>query len=230
MKKISENELKTVLPNNSKATINEQYLMEYSLYRNWFTEYMMKKLNLEEYDSKLKNSGLNFEEVKEENMDIYQYFSSEKLRYFYLRNNIYPEKLNEEDTKFLQERIENGQLDLDEQAEEIIQKTYKTVIKETIGQDDGKYFVAYGPQNRNFFASNEALVIGMRYDEYVETNLNDEEWAKQRDSQLVYLVNLIREMTDKIEKEFDNPVKIIKYSQFSTRSRENLIEKEGEER
>lgn len=230
LKKITKNELKTAWPNNSKATINEQYLTEYSVYRKWFSEYMIKNLNLEEYDTKLKNSGLNFGEVKEENMDIYQYFSSEKLRYFYLRNNIYPEKLNEEETKFLQERIEKGQLDLDTVAEEMIRRTYKTVIKETIGQNDGEYFVLFGPDSSTFLASNEALVIGMRYDEFADTNLSDEEWDKQHDEQIVYLADLLADMTEQMTKKLGITVPIIMYNDFSVRSRENLIEKEGEER
>ena len=58
---------------------------DYLMYRKLFTQYIIEKLNLKKYDDEIAESKLNFIEVKEKQMDIYQYFSKDKLKYFYKR-------------------------------------------------------------------------------------------------------------------------------------------------
>ena len=77
----------------------------YLLYRKLFTEYIIEKTELKKYDEEIKNSNLNFIPVEEEKMDIYQYFSCDILKYFYIRNNLYLEKLDKKDINFLEKKF-----------------------------------------------------------------------------------------------------------------------------
>ena len=235
-KKINANDLKTIVPNNSSvlfATIQskekEEYINLYNAYRSLFTEFVIKKLNLKKYDDEIKNSGLNFKSLDEAKMDVYQYFSSELLKYFYIRNNIYVEKLSQEERKFIESRIKSGKLELDEGAENMIKSTYKKVIFEDALKNGENCYVFYGPNSSNFSARNDSLIIGIRYDEYYLGNLTDEEWDKQHDNQLMFLSELLQRVESSRNEEKDISFSIFMYDDFSTKRREEEQPKREQE-
>lgn len=197
-------------------TEKNNYLKKYSLYRKLFTEYIIEKLGLQEADLKIKKSGLNFKPNSEVDMDIYQYFSSDILSYFYVRNNIYVERLDEQEDRKLQERLDNKQFELDDDAREYIDKTYKKVVLENPFNTGEKTMVFFGPNSMSFAAESDSIVIGMRYDEFAEDGLSDDEWKEQNKRQTRLLYELFEEIMEESEKTLDIPVIILKYDKYST--------------
>ena len=236
-KQLNLENLNTIFPNNSKISLKEltkkvenNYLKLYFLYRKLFTEFIIEKIDLQKYDEKILNSGLNFQIVNEHNMDVYQYFSSDILKYFYIRNNIYIEKLTEEEQNFFIEKIKSNDYELDKKSKKMIEQTFKKVIFEDIMKNGEICETFYGPDSSNFMARNDAIVIGMRYDEFNQNGLSDSEWDKLHNEQLLYLYSLLTEMNIELEKHLNVPISILKYSEFSVKSKEidTSIEEEEE--
>lgn len=218
MIKINVNELKNV--NNNQQT-DKQYLEMYLKYSKIFLKYISTKLNLQAYEEKINNSGYNFNKVQQKNMDIYQYLSSEELNYFYIRNNLHIERLNEEEIKKLNE-IEINTNQLGNSEIEFIEKTYMKVIYE--GDDETKkgMMTFFGPTTTKFMARNDSLVLGFRYDDYYANNLSDEQWIEQRDKQLKLILSITNQIIN--EKKVENPISIIKYDSFSVNQRNDYKE------
>lgn len=200
------------------------------LYRRWFSEYIVKKLELEKYDEKIERSNLNFRRNTEDKMDIYQYFMKERLKYFYIRNNLYEDRLSKEEKEFLKQRTDEKKYNLDKQAEEFIEKTYKKVIFEDILNNGEKCEVPYGPTSSGFFAPNDAVVIGLNYDEFYREGLDGKTWKEQNLKQREFLRNLIKQMEQKFMRKLDSDVRIIKYNKFSIEKRNLLQERDNDGR
>lgn len=77
----------------------------------------------------------------------------------------------------------------------------------------------YGPDSDSFLARNDAIVIGMRYDEFYENGLSDSEWDKLHDKQLLYLYSLLNKMNVQLANNSDIPISVLKYNEFSVRAR-----------
>ena len=210
----------TQLIANMKPEERKKYLTFYVLYRNLFTEYIIKKLNLKEVDQQIEKSNLNFVKTDEKNMDLYQYCSSDELKYFYIRNNIYINNLDDEEKDFLTQKIKDNNIELDENAKYFIEATYKKVIYEGISDEDRGYIRTYGPDSKNFAAPNNALVIGVRYDDFNLNGLTDEKWKDLYFKQIDFLTKLVKNMEKQFNETIDIPVKIIKYTDFSVIRRE----------
>lgn len=100
------------------------------LYKKLFLDYIIKKLKLNEYDEKLNKSDLNYISISLEDKDNYQKNNSRNLKYFYIRNNMYIERLTQEDIKFIQNKRKNSEELLDEEWIKFIESTYPKIIKE----------------------------------------------------------------------------------------------------
>lgn len=219
--KIEKNELDLAIPNNRKIKLDslnekemERYILIYNVYRNLFTKFICNKLELKKYDDKIKESALNFIENKKETMDMYQLFSSDILKYFYIRNNIYIEQLNEEEMKFFLEKSNDSNLKFDEETNKMINSTWEKVIFEDALKNEKKCIVSFGPDNSRFFAQNNSLVIGFRYDKFAKTDLNDEEWKKLYFEQLKYVNMVINEMEENLKNIISVPIRVIEYNEF----------------
>lgn len=228
-KNIVENEeLDLLNPNRKfKNITEEEYAEIYSIYRKLFTEYMIEKLNLKEYDRRIKNSGLNFCVNKEEDMDLYQYFSSEYLDYFYLRNNLYIEKLNDNELDFFRKKLKTGNYNLDDESRVMMEKTYQKIIFEDVLGNGEECTTFFGPSS-GYMAKNNGLIIGVRYDEFARNGLSDDKWDKLHNRQKRFLTQLIGEMKENIEKKVEGPIYFFRYNEFSIRKRNK--EREEEER
>ena len=73
--------------------LNSKYYQLYKNYKILLDKYLVNKLELDVYDQSIDDTGLKFMPVKKEDMDYYQYISTMNLKYIYLRNNLYVEKL-----------------------------------------------------------------------------------------------------------------------------------------
>ena len=75
-------------------------------------------------------------------------------------------------------------------------------------------------------AKNNALVIGIRYNEYYNEGLTDIEWDKLHDKQISNLYDLMYNIQLNISDKINTPLAIIQYNEFSV----IIDEKEEEER
>jgi len=211
MNKINENMIK--IKNNNMP--KKEYIELYNIYRFFMTKYIIEKLNLKEYDKKIKNSKCNFLPIETNKMDMYQLFSCDELEYIYIRNNIYIERLSDKEIALLKEKIKNNDYSLDESVVDLIEKTYQKIIFEDLMKNGKVYQITYGPDSSRYFARNDSLVLGIRYDEFAETKLTDEEWKIQNQKQREFLRNIKNEMSNEFENKLNVPIKIIKYNDYS---------------
>ena len=95
LKVITKEELLSLDKNTLNMEITSDYLQEYSLYIYLLLQYLLKTTDIKKYDDLLANDKHNFIPLKQEEMDIYQKLCSSIFKYFYIRNNIYIERLSE---------------------------------------------------------------------------------------------------------------------------------------
>ena len=153
----------------------------YNIYRRFYTEYLIKKLRLLDYDKLLQE--LN---IENNDLDFYKRYSSDYLKYIFIRNNLYVSKLTEEEKEYL---LRNENSDLNEEIESFIERTYKRVIN---GFGDNDYCF-YGKQIKTYAAKSDMIVIGI-YDDKYDLIIN----------------NRVNEIGLSIESKMDN-VKVLTY-------------------
>lgn len=173
----------------------------YSLYHELMTIYFMKALKLDDFEKEIDNSGLGFKNVTEDNMDVYQYLSSDHLKYFYIRNNLKLENLSSNEINYLKNIsvFDNNTIDF-------LNNTIMKVI-----HDNERDKEIYAPViNPRFLESCDKIVIGFRYDEFADTNLSDDSWAIQNEKQYNFLNKKLSALQENInQKNF--PVRIFEY-------------------
>ena len=221
---INKEDHKTRFPNPNRKFINnlsekkiEVYLELYSAYSYFFREYIIDKLELKKYDEKLTNSNLNYLKVKDENMDIYQDFSKDALNYFYIRNNLYVERLTLGEKEYVYRKFVTNDNIMSDKMINFIENTYKKVIFENINNDGQLCDINYGPDTLMYMycAPNNALIIGVRYDDFNLNGQTDEEWDANRRKQLDYLFGLMENLENDSNNKVNIPVVCIKYDEYS---------------
>lgn len=226
LKIINEENFDTRFPKLNESLFNdmdnnmkETYLEIYSIYRKLFSEYIIDKLQIKNYDFELTNSNLNFVKVIEKDMDIYQNFNKEILNYFYIRNNLYIERLTPSERKILYTKFLIGDYSLDENTKVIIENSYKRIIFEDVHKDGSNCYINMGPDNSDYYVPNQSIVIGFRYDEFNLNNLSDEQWDNLHDKQLLYLSEFLLKMSKEISSKVNIPVQVIKYNEYSVKKK-----------
>lgn len=210
MVEIDKNLLETKLPYRNKEYFDsmslesqENYLKLYKLYNNLLVQYLIKKYDLNLYDKMIQNSKRNFKKVDTNDMDIYQYVSSKYLDYLYIRNNIYIEKLSQEELLYLSSTKEL----LDSNNEQFIEKTYKKVIFEN-------EYTMYGPDNSKYLKKPNTLIIGLRYKSIDLNNDSDNELDNFL-SQQQYLKLFIPELSRQLNNRNLDSIEVIEYNNSS---------------
>lgn len=216
---LNEDDFDILFKNNMSKDEKNKYLMYYNTYRTLLTKFIIKKFNLKFFESRIEKSNLKFLTVDENKMDVYQYFSCNELKYFYLRNNVNINRLNSEEKAFLNEIISSNNDELDEKAIQFIENTYKKVIYEGKSDDDRGHIIMYGPDSKHFMAPNDALVLGMRYDMFNLNGLNDEQWKDLYFKQIEFLNHMLKKMQEELNEISDISVNIIQYTDFSIERR-----------
>ena len=191
----------------------------YTLYKNYkilLDKYLVDKFNLKEYDDKIANSGLKFMPVKTEDMDYYQYMSkSMRLKYFYLRNNIYVEKLSEEDINTI---VNLSSEELDNPSKEImdiIDAAYKMVIDYASGKDMPGMSL-YGLDYPEYWHDSSELVFGFIYDDFADNGLGqDDKWRDNYYNQTMFVNDILEEMNKKASVIDGKNVNFTWYNQYS---------------
>ena len=185
----------------------EDYLRKYILYMKFLIEYLIKKTEIKKYDNLLKEDSHNFISIKYKDMDIYQRLASNYLKYFYIRNNLHLDRLTKEENLYLNKKDNI----FDDKACEFIENTFKKVIFE----DFDDYLINYGVIAKGTLAPSNALVIGVRYDEFNLNGMSDVEWDLNYQEQTKILNKIVETLESNIKNSLNINCKIIKYNRYS---------------
>lgn len=226
MKKITIDEYETRTPNSNNEYFNGlseqekwEYLELYSTYSNLLADYLIENYRLKEYDEAICDDSCSFQKVEEENMDIYQFLTSDKLDYIYVRNNLFIERLTQDEWKYLLSRVGKSE-DFNQDDSEFIKNTFKRVIAEST---DSIYNTLFGPDNSSFIAPSNSLILGIRFDDfYSPNNESSDKWSNDN-SRRLQVINIISMMLhSNLSKELDMPITVIKYNDFSIKKKEDI--------
>ena len=187
---------------------DKKYFELKNRYKSFLDNYIKEKLPLELIDTNMKESELKFVPVKEEDMDYYQITSTMGLSYIYLRNNIYIEKLSKEDIDYL-----SGRKKYDDETREFIKRTYLSVINPY--SDDENLIIFYGPENNKHLCESKDIVIGIRYNEFDDNGMTDEEFQENFIAQLRLIAQLSTVLEIGGENELGSKVRCIQYNELS---------------
>ena len=188
------------------GNLNDTYFKLYNTYLSLFYD-ILNDNGLNSFDNDLENSNLHFNQVEKEDMDMYQ--SNSIFKYFYVRNNLYLEKLSNED-------IENL-LSNDSNKKDIALRTFKDIIN----IDDG-YKVCYGPDTDNFWYDSDILVLGFRFLEFSDNGLSDEAWEEEFYKKRTYLNNMFSSLEASLTEKLGLKVKICEYDEYSIINNKNI--------
>lgn len=209
------------VPNNSdyfnslSPEEQEKYFSLNNLYRVLLNEYV--SLFLGKYDKELTDSDLGFKTVPLEKQDFYQYYSNGVFNYYYVRNNIYHERLSDTDLDYLQRRAVNGDFSLTNEDMQFIARTFSGVIEEQTSSSNIDYDINYGPMSSSFIASNKALVVGFRYDQFCLDGIDREQWALTNNNQRSFLWDFNTKLQSELCESLPGTVKLIEYDDYSVK-------------
>ena len=194
----------------------EKYLAEYSLYVSLLTQYLCRKTSILRIDREIKEKKLVFpvEEIPLDQQDLYQALCSETLHYFYVRNNVYVERLNDPDKAFLDSLLQRDRIVYTAEIEDFIHRTLSLVTYDDTG--NGRVNINYGPPTSNYILPNNALLIGARYDRgfYPLNDYNAEMRAcNERDG---YFEDQCQELEISLKRNLGPDVRVVLYSEHST--------------
>ena len=213
---ITEEMFRTIEPSSSinyydslLEVQKEEYLRLYSLYNHLLMKYIMKNFGLQRYDD-VFNHNHNFFKVPKEKMDIYQFRAYGFLNFYYLRNNIYIERLSEKEKKFLFDKLKRLDYELDSASESFIQGTFYKVLLESSLQS----YTIYGLNNDNFMRPSNALIFGIRNDDYCLDGKSFD-WEKMNSERKSVLFFFNQALEQEFSTKLGVPVFVIQYNDFS---------------
>lgn len=213
---ITERDYLTIIPNSNQdyfqklGSSRETYLKLSTLYRSLLNQYLKNRV-LGKYDNILTNSNLKFLPLTTDEQDVYQFYNNADMKYYYVRNNIYIEYLSTTELEYLTNKFLSQNSLLTEEDSKFIEATFAKVIQERLLNSEKDYNVFYGPNSLNYCTNYKSLVIGVRYDEFNQNNMTDDEWEENYDNQQTLLINLNEKLEKELQDMFDMPVKIIEY-------------------
>lgn len=191
----------------------QTYLKRLEIYHNALINMIIKSLDLKKLEDSINNSKNEFKPINNDKKDLYQLMSSDKLKYLYLRNNLYIERLSEEELKVL----DNNK---NEEVYPLVQDTFKNIIDDYPGKN---MITNYGPNTDSFYAKSSNLIIGIRVDDdYFPNGSNKLELITNREFELDFLKSFLE---SKIKKNLDIEGTVIHYTKNSIKLL-NSIEEE----
>lgn len=162
-------------------------------YKLLFTKYLESKIDFKKYDDKLFNSDLDFGVMPKEYQNEYQKESYLNLKYIYIRNNFYIEKLNVDDIKYLYNI--NIDINFNQDITDFIERTYRDVINDNYKH--GKYVekttTCYGAFIPDNIVNSNALAICIQYGKN-NKKYSDKEYLDNLKLKRFFLDNLSIEM------------------------------------
>jgi len=175
-------------------SINENYVKIYLAYKNLLEYYLFTRLNLNKYDNALNSCGLTFPSVEKSCMDFYQIFSKHLGNYFFLRNNLYIERLSKEDLLYISNLITSDSMDMEE-AMRFIERTYKEIIRENPQE---LFCYQFSALSGEYVLRDGTIVIGFRYDHFKDANSSDN-WESLYLSRKKFVFSLLAEINESLQ-------------------------------
>lgn len=191
--------------------LNKKYYTVLNNYKVLLESYLCWKLSLKDYDDRLSNSELSFIPIKPENMDFYQYYSTMGLKYIYLRNDLSIEKLSNEDIETILKINLSELTTISGELLNLIEGTYKNVIDNN-KDTNVKKINCYGIDIESFWIDSKQLVFGVRYNEFPDSQLDENAWEENYFKQVTYVNNLLKEMSEKCSNIIGDKVNFLKYN------------------
>ena len=188
--------------------LGDNYILKNNYY-NLLYNYINSKVNLKNYDDSLLNSNLNYIKLEKDQMDIYQYVFSDKLNYFYIRNDLYIGNLTEEERNFLNEKRDDLS---NEEVSQFIEKTLNRIL--TLNKKTNH--IVLGPISNQYMVESGTLVIGVRYDEFNLGGMTDEEWNRNHELQESDIYCIMLSLEQELRKKIEFPCQVIQYNDFNT--------------
>lgn len=186
----------------------KQYINRVEKYYNALLDIIIKNLELLQIEESLKNSENSFKPVSNDQKDLYQLMANDKLKYLYLRNNLYIERLSAEELKTL-DGNNNSEI------YSLVKDTYKTIIDDYLGQE---MITNYGPELSKFYTKSSNLILGIRTDEYYPKDKNKMDLIAKREFELDFLKTYLE---TKIKEKFELEGTVIHYSKYSVKTSKN---------
>ena len=186
----------------------EEYLQLYLKYSDMLYIFLIEKLELKKLDNLLNNSNYNFKIVKEKDMDFYQKLGSKYLKYFYIRNNIFIERLTESEKEYLKQVDINALNNYD-----FIENTYLKICLEDMNSNS---MVNYGPDHVDFYKPQNGIIIGYRYDDFDKEENEDEDlWFKKHNKRILELDFLNVAFNKLVNNKLKTKVYLVRYNEYS---------------
>lgn len=205
---ITKEQLETSIPYQRELSSN--YLELYSLYNHLLMQYIIRFWGIKRYDEAFLESKNKFSPIKEEDMDIYQFRAKGYLSFLYLRNNIYIERLDSAEANYLERRLKEESEELTNEDITFLNKTISKVILEDYKDST---MTLYGPDNGNFLRPRNAIIIGMRHDDFAESE--NPEWEGMHNKRATETYFFTRALVKELKEKLPVPVEIIEYNDFS---------------
>ena len=199
------------------------YILFYK-YIDMLYQWFIEEFQLRKYDEMLCNSRNKLKPIDMKEMDLYQYLGSRYLKFFYIRNNVYLERLHPNELRYLVGRLQCADNTLNEKDVEFLKKTFVRLLPENIDKIEGKHTLTnYGPnKDLDYIRLDNVIVIGVRHAEYYVAN--EEEKAKfneisnDRALAVETVISIFDEKKWDWSKKYGIHFSIIQYDDFSVES------------
>ena len=167
-----------------------KYVLEY---------YISTIIDLNKYEKEIENSNLSIgKNIKYKKINNYL-----NIYYIFLINNLFVEKLSEEDIELLQTTFNKD--NVSSELLNLIKKTYKDIIYDNYlegNYNNSIYKVCYGPFIPSNMVDNDALVLKIYYGKNL-INYDGEAFIKLSKKQLSFFKGLINKIKDEIQEKLD---------------------------
>ena len=186
------------------------YLYVQALYRKAFEKYLTLKINLGEYDKEINESKLDFGVMPEDRKTDFHKVSYLDLKYIYVRNWFFVEKLKKEYISIFFERLNSKNYEIDEQLLKIVEETYKDVINDNFKHRKYKdeTTTCYGTEIPSNIVNSKALVLVIQYGKNTKS-YKDEEFLINKLEKQKYLEEISNRIAESVMKSLETKVKVI---------------------
>ena len=129
-------------------------------YYSFFIKYLNEIIDLDRIEKIIDKVNIILKPVEENKKDLYQSISPYK--YIYIRNNLYIERLTQDE---LNKLIQNNEYN--DTIKELINNTYPKIINPYIDKDID---IQYGPDSNKYISSSKNIILGIRFNDYSESS------------------------------------------------------------
>lgn len=188
---------------NEQGNIRDKFREYENIYKKYFEEFLLSKVDLVNYDSLISQSEFGFGELKNKvklrsNLDEFL-----NLKYFYILNSFYVEKLSQSELSVLLSNNKNDIVSL-------VERTYKNIITKSSDNGGERFMLnyTYSTSLSNYSYNNE-LVIAIYYGVNKYKYNDKEKYLNNYSKQIEFLKNMAKTISDDFKNKLDLPVKVI---------------------